>query len=53
MVLDIATLVGKEESKDHDKTLVYIKGTDEVAKVFTVAPFINDYLIFSTLGLKW
>ena len=53
VVLDIATLVGKEESKDHDKTLVYIKGTDEVAKVVTVALFINDYLIFSTLGLKW
>ena len=56
VVLDVATLVGKEEPKDHDKTLVYIKGTNEVAKVLTVALFIYDCLIISALyeqGLKW
>ena len=45
MVLDVATLIGKKEPKDHNKTLVYIKGTDEVAKVVTLALFINDNFI--------
>lgn len=51
MVLHVATLIGKEEPKDHNKTLVYIKGTDEVAKVVTLALFINDSLIFSIVLL--